>query len=84
MRNTLLLAGAREAATGDLDEEDVEWIEASAELDVATLVEDEIILSLPFAPRHEEESCRQAVTAAADGAADSAFARLAVLKQNKS
>ena len=82
--NTLLLVTAGESAAGDLNEEDAEWVEASGNLDIAALVEDEIILSLPFAPRHEEESCRQAGTAAADGAADSAFARLAVLKQNKS
>jgi uncharacterized protein len=80
--NTLLLVSAGESAAGDLDEEDAEWVEASGNLDVATLVEDEIILSLPYAPRHEEGSCRQAGTAAADGAAASAFARLAALKQN--
>jgi len=80
--NTLLLVTAGESAAGDLDEEDAEWIEASGNLDVATLVEDEVILSLPYAPRHEEGSCRQAGTAAADGAATSAFAKLAALKQN--
>lgn len=79
--NTLLLVTAGESAAGDLDEEDAEWIEASGELDVATLVEDEIILSLPYAPRHEAGSCSQAGAPAADGAAASAFARLAVLKQ---
>jgi uncharacterized protein len=82
--NTFLLATAGESAAGDLDEEDAEWVEASGNLDVAALVEDEIILSLPFAPRHEEGSCRQAGTAAADGDAASAFARLAVLKRNNS
>jgi len=81
--NTLLLVTAGESAAGGLDEEDAEWVEASGNLDVAALVEDEIILSLPYAPRHEEGSCRQAGTAAADGAAASAFARLAALKQNR-
>jgi uncharacterized protein len=81
--NTLLLVTAGESAAGNLDEEDAEWVEASGNLDVAALVEDEIILSLPYAPRHEEGSCRQAGTAAADGAAASAFARLAALKQNR-
>ena len=80
--NTLLLVTAGESAAGDLDEEDAEWVEASGNLDVATLVEDEIILSLPYAPRHEEGSCGQAGTAAAHGGAASAFARLAQLKQN--
>lgn len=81
--NTLLLVAAGRSAAGDLDEEDTEWVEASGNLDVAALVEDEIILSLPFAPRHEEGACKQAGTAAPDGAADSAFARLAELKQNR-
>lgn len=80
--NTLLLVTAGESAAGDLDEEDAEWIEASGNLDVATLVEDEILLSLPFAPRHEEGSCSHVSSEAADGAAASAFAKLAVLKQN--
>jgi uncharacterized protein len=80
--NTLLLVTAGESAAGDLDEEDAEWIEASGNLDVATLVEDEIILSLPYAPRHEAGSCSQAGTAAADSAAASAFAKLAALKRN--
>jgi uncharacterized protein len=80
--NTLLLVTAGESAAGNLDEEDAEWVEASGNFDVATLVEDEIILSLPYAPRHDEGSCRQAGTAAADGGEASAFARLAALKQN--
>ena len=33
---------------------------ADPELDVLTLVEDEILLSLPVAPRHAEGECRQA------------------------
>jgi len=81
--NTLLLVTAGESAAGNLDEEDAEWVEASGNLDVATLVEDEIILSLPYAPRHKEGACRQAGNAAADGATASAFARLAALKQNR-
>lgn len=80
--NTLLLVGVGEAAAGELDDEDIEWIEASRELDVATLVEDEILLSLPYAPRHEEGACRPLGTAVAQGAVASAFARLEVLKRN--
>ena len=81
--NTLLLVTAGESAAGNLDEEDAEWVEASGNFDVATLIEDEIILSLPYAPRHKEGACRQAGSAAADGAAASAFARLAALKHNR-
>ena len=82
LRNTLLLAGAPEAATADLDEEEIEWIEASADLDVAALVEEEIILSLPYAVRHEEGFCGHDPKTAAGGDRASAFAKLAALKQN--
>ena len=79
--NTLLLVATGGAAAGELEDEDTEWIGASRELDVATLVEDEILLGLPYAPRHEEGACRPLGTAAAEGAAASAFARLAALKR---
>lgn len=80
--NTLLLVGAGQVAGGELDEEDAEWIEASGELDVELLVEDEIILGLPYAPRHEEGTCRQSGHAADGGMGDAAFAKLAALKRN--
>ena len=79
LANTLLLVGA-----GDPVDEDAEWIEASAKLDVAALVEEEILLSLPYAPRHEEGQCEPDRTAAKDGAGSSAFAKLAALKQESS
>lgn len=80
--NTLLLVGAGEAAAGELDDEDIEWIEASRELDLATLIEDEILLSLPYAPRHEEGGCKLLGSAAAQDGVNPAFARLAALKRN--
>jgi uncharacterized protein len=80
--NTLMLVAAGAGAAGELDDEDVEWIEASRELDVASLVEDEILLSLPYAPRHEEGACRPVGAAVADGATGSPFAALAALKRN--
>jgi len=82
LSNTLLLVSAGEVASGSLDEEDAEWVEASGELDVANLVEDEIILSLPYAPRHGEGLCRHNINVVADGAVGSAFAKLAALKRN--
>jgi uncharacterized protein len=80
--NTLLLVTGSGAPAGELDDEDGEWIEASRELDVATLIEDEILLSLPFAPGHEEGTCRPLRTAATDSATAAAFAGLAALKRN--
>jgi uncharacterized protein len=78
--NTLLLGSGEDS--GRLDEEDVEWIEASDALDVAALVEDEILLGLPFSPRHAEGQCRQDSGIAAQSAESSAFAKLAALKRN--
>jgi uncharacterized protein len=80
--NTLLLVAAGAGAAGELDDEEIEWIEASHELDLATLIEDEILLSLPYAARHEDGTCRPLGAAGADGAVTSAFAKLAELKRN--
>ena len=82
LSNTLLLVSAGERAAGAVDDEDAEWIEASGELDVTMLVEDEIILGLPYAPRHEDGTCRPGGHAAGGNAADAAFAKLATLRRN--
>ncbi|HEX9686966.1 MAG TPA: DUF177 domain-containing protein [Burkholderiales bacterium] len=79
--NTLVLVTAG-AGPGELDDEEIEWIEASREFDLAAMIEDEVLLSLPYAPRHEERSCRPLGAAVADGAAATAFAKLAELKRN--
>lgn len=66
------------------DPEAPDVIEAQAALDVHALVEDEILLALPFAPRHAEGACggplqtNEDMTAARE---PSAFAQLAALKQ---
>lgn len=80
LSNTLLLAGGGESE--ESDDEETECIEASPALDVAGLVEDEILLSLPYAPRHGEGQCPPAPGAAADERQGTAFAKLAVLKRN--
>ena len=60
---------------------------ASTPLDAMTLVEDELLLSLPFAPRHPEAQCpaapAQAAASGEEHARDtpSPFARLAALKK---
>jgi len=53
-------------------------IEASREQDVLDLVEDELLLSLPFAPKHEAGVCELATGSA--GQADGRFDMLARLK----
>jgi uncharacterized protein len=81
--NTLLVLprGAEpEEDTGDPDAPDV--IEADPELDVAGLIEDEVLLSLPLAPRHPEGSCESRVASRLEGAAPpKPFAELAALKR---
>ena len=80
--STLLLVSGSGADSSDLEEVTVEWIEASTELDVAGLVEDEILLSLPYAPRHGEGQCPPGARTAAGSDKVTAFAKLAALKRN--
>jgi uncharacterized protein len=62
----------------DLVEDGVDAIEASRELRVSQLIEDEVLLALPIAPRHED--CRPPVGAAEHR--PSPFAALARLKDH--
>lgn len=82
--SSLLLASAAEAASGGLDEEESEWVEPSAQLDVASLVEDEIILGLPYSPRHADGQCRPTRDPSNGDGHQSAFAKLAALKKRDS
>lgn len=68
------------------DPEAPDCIEATGELDVVALIEDEILLSLPFAPRHPENTCRSAGGGAGERVTSerSAFSRLAELKHLRS
>jgi uncharacterized protein len=47
-------------ALGDDEDEECDSILADKHLDVLNLLEDEILLSLPIAPKHEEGACRMA------------------------
>jgi len=73
----LKLASVEELDAVDDDED--EYIEASSQLDVIGLVEDELLLSLPFAPRHPGGACGSV----SEGLKQSAnpFAALAGLKK---
>jgi uncharacterized protein len=59
--------------------DDVDGIEASRQLDVLALIEDEVLLDLPFAPRHEEGVCSPAVNSLQQSA--NPFAVLVGLKR---
>ncbi len=52
----LKLASAEELDAVE-DEDEDEYIEASSQLDVIGLVEDELLLSLPFSPKHPDAVC---------------------------
>ena len=86
-RSELLLA-QNDAELERLDAEEAEVLLAAAPLDAMTLVEDEILLWLPFAPRHPEGQCpaEVAATSGSEGvqpvkATSSPFARLAALRK---
>lgn len=36
------------------DTDDIDWLEASIDMDVIELVEDEVLLAIPFSPKHKE------------------------------
>ncbi|HET9664457.1 MAG TPA: YceD family protein [Burkholderiales bacterium] len=82
LSSTLLLAHPGEDVSANAeDPEAPDCIEASAELNVAALVEDEILLSLPFAPRHPEKTCRRVPGMEREDGKVSPFSRLAELRQ---
>lgn len=81
LSNTLLLASG-DGAGGDPDDGDLEWIEAGPGQDVASLVEDEILLGLPYAPMHEQGKCLRQVKTGPGSEGNAAFAKLAALKQD--
>lgn len=79
--NTLLLLRQAEMADPAADDPAApDIIEASEALDVAALVEDEILLSIPYAPAHEETACRPVPGTGPVRAG--AFEQLARLKSN--
>jgi len=87
-RSELLLA--RDGAELQrLDAEAPEVVLAAALLDAMTLIEDEVLLSLPFAPRHPEGQCSAIAVGSKRGPAQPAqattspFARLAALKKGQ-
>lgn len=61
------------------DDDEVDAIEADPKLDVLALIEEELLLGLPFAPRHREGECAPATNGLQQKA--SPFAVLAGLKK---
>jgi uncharacterized protein len=82
-RSELLLAHD-DAELARLDADEREVVLAAMPLDAMTLIEDELLLSLPFAPMHPEGRCAARPAAAANEAgAPSAFAELAAMKKGR-
>ena len=80
-QQTGLLLARDEADLARLDADEQEVVLATSPLEALTLVEDELLLSLPFAPTHAKEACVAAVTPiATPQVALSPFAGLAGLK----
>ena len=83
MNSLLVLAPGTEPEDEQEDPDAPDTIEADAELDVAALIEDEVLLSLPLAPRHPDGACVSRFDAQLpqENAAHSAFQKLAALKR---
>lgn len=66
----------------DDDEEEFDSILADVHLDVLNLLEEEILLSLPFAPKHEPGACQAAGSENMQAEERHPFAALAKMKRN--
>lgn len=62
----------------ELEEDAYDAIEASADMDVLALVEDEVVLAVPFAPRHEDCDAPRPVGGAVK---ESPFSKLSGLRK---
>ena len=79
-RDVVLVADMRELDARDDEDDDTDAIPGAASLDLRELIEEEILLSLPMAPRHPEDACNAQAEASAVGGSDSPFSALAGLK----
>jgi uncharacterized protein len=79
-RNVVLVPGADEFAQRDDESESEDVIPEVPRLDLGALLEEELLLALPLAPRHEEGACRAAAEAQSPDV-PSPFAALARLKR---
>ena len=80
--NTLLLVSANETLPAEADEPDApDCIITSVDMDVAALIEDEILLSLPLSSRHPDGACAARAGVPRIGNAASPFEGLAALRK---
>lgn len=76
---TLRLVTEGELDVSDLEDDEADSIPAEKRLDVLALLEEELLLSLPIAPKHENGECQ--IAAEGISRATSPFAILAGLKK---
>jgi uncharacterized protein len=73
---------ADEAALEARAEDAADAVVAGKKMEVASLVEEEILLGIPLSPRHDEGACASPVSSGTGGA-ENAFGALAALKQRE-
>lgn len=83
LQSSVLLIAPGAVMQEDDDPESPEWIEAVPELDVLELIEEEILLSLPLAVRHEQGKCSDGGVTGLTGGRDNPFSKLATLLNPK-
>ena len=59
--STLRLVSEGEIDESDIEDDEVDSIPAEKRLDVLALLEEELLLSMPIAPKHEQGECQMAV-----------------------
>ncbi|CAG1009107.1 MAG: DUF177 domain-containing protein [Burkholderiales bacterium] len=78
---TEILLAATEEELGVWDEEEGETVLAAAPMDLQELLEDELLLALPYAPRHPEGVCAPGAGSARTSDETRPFASLAAIKR---
>lgn len=80
-REVVLLACAIDEDATEGEGDDIDFMPCTSSLDLHDLVEQEVVLSLPMAPRHAEAACRLQPGATTTGEHSSPFSQLAGLKK---
>ena len=80
-REIVLVPRATDADPTEGEDDDIDFMQSTGSLDLHDLVEQEVVLSLPMAPRHAEAACRLEPGAANAAERPSPCAALAGLKK---
>ncbi len=80
-RDLVLVAAAADVDQLEDEDDDTDTIASTGSLDLHDLLEQEIVLSVPMAPRHPENACGTRLGASNTGEVASPFSSLAGLKR---